>query len=307
MVLSAFLATRREFSPSRFSSLAVNSSISLRSVSSRLRSRSVKSFAVEVNSVQCSFQPPAFPRLGVQRGEIVLALARHFEARLPQRGDDIVAAAHHAVLDALDQVVPDQVAGRGFEPEPGSQLRRLDVGAVAGLLHSGPGRIVGTAPAVLVVEGVAERIERLPPSRRSNVEAAAGLKVASRREDVDMGASALLTVQYRRPCVAVGLQPRPGRLLELVEDGFDLLVSGMVVGRPGDHAGGVSVLELQRIGDRGHHVGVPPQDFDALARLPGRVLLPKEVLGRSPRRSGPVREKPNVHRRRPGSRSGPAP
>ena len=35
MVLSAFLATRREFSASRFSSLAVNSSISLRSLSSR--------------------------------------------------------------------------------------------------------------------------------------------------------------------------------------------------------------------------------------------------------------------------------
>ncbi|MDE0356841.1 MAG: hypothetical protein OXN92_03750 [Gammaproteobacteria bacterium] len=234
-------------------------------------------------------------------------MARHFEARPPQRGDDIGTVAHHSVLDALEQVVPDQVAGGGFEPESGSQLRRLDVGAVAGLLHSGPGRIVRTAPAVLVVEGVAKRIERLPPSRRGDVEAAAGLKIATRGEDVDMGASALLPVQHRRPCVAVGLQTRPGRLLELVEDGFDLLVGGAVVRCPGDHAGGVPVLEVERVGDRGHHLRVPPQHLDAFARLPGRVLLPEEVLGRSPRRSGPVREKLNVHRRRPGSRSGPAP
>ena len=224
-----------------------------------------------------------------------------------QRGDDLGTVAHHAVLDALEQVVPDQVAGRGFEPKPGPQLRRFDVGAVAGLLHSGSGRIVGTAPAMLVVEGVAERIERLPPSGRGNVQAPAGLKVASRRKDVDMGASALLTVQHGRPGVAVGLQTRPSRLLELVEDGFDLFVGGLVVRRPGDHAGRVPVLELKRIGDRGHHVGVAPQDFDSLARLPGRVLLPEEVLGRGPRRPGPVREKLNVHRRPPGSRSGPAP
>jgi len=46
-------------------------------------------------------------------------LARHFEARLPQCGDDLVAIPHRSVFDALEQVVPDQVAGGGFEAEPG--------------------------------------------------------------------------------------------------------------------------------------------------------------------------------------------
>ena len=217
-----------------------------------------------------------------------------------------MAVAHHAVLDALDQVVPDQVAWGGFEPEPGSQLRRLDVGAVSGLLHSGSGRIVGTAPAVFVVEGVPERIERPLPARRGNVQASTGLQVAPRGEDMDMGTAALLAVQHRRPRVAVGLQPRPSRLLEVFEDALDLLVGGMVVRCPGDHAGRVLVLELQRVGHRGDHVGVAPQHLDALARLPGCVLLPEEVLGRGPCRPGPVREELKVHRD-PGSRSGPAP
>ena len=90
IVRSAFLATRREFAPSRPSSLAVNSSTCRRSLSSRLWSLSVKSFARELLSIQFSFQPPPVPALRVQRGDVVLALARHFEARLPQGGDDIV-------------------------------------------------------------------------------------------------------------------------------------------------------------------------------------------------------------------------
>jgi len=40
----------------------------------------------------------------------VFALAGHFETRLPQCGDDIGTIPHHAVLDALEQVVADQVA-----------------------------------------------------------------------------------------------------------------------------------------------------------------------------------------------------
>ena len=159
---------------------------------------------------------------------------------------------------------------------------------------------------MLVVEGVAERIERPLPSRRGNVETPAGLKVAPRGEDVDMGAAALLSVQHSRPCVAVGFESGPSRLLEGVQYRLDLLVGGAVVRRPCDHAGGVPVLELQRVGDRGHHVGVAPQHLDTLARLSCRVLLPEQVLGRGARRPGPVREKLNVHRRRPGSRSGPA-
>ena len=222
-------------------------------------------------------------------------MARHFEARLPQCGDDIGTVPHRAVLDPLEQVVPDQVAGLGLQGEAGPEPRRLDVGAVSGLLHPGPGRIVRTAPAVLVVEGVAERIERPSPSRRSDVEAPPGLQVAARREDMDVSAAAALSVEDRRPCVAVGFQPRPGCLLELVEHGFDLLVGGGVTGRPGDHARGVLVIELQRVGHRSHLVGIPPEHLDAFARLSGSVPLAEEVVGRSRSGAGPAGQELNVH------------
>ncbi|WP_420447352.1 hypothetical protein [Candidatus Palauibacter sp.] len=66
---------------------------------------------MEINSVQFSFQSPPVSGLRVQRGDVIHALARHFEARLPERGDNIVAVFDRAVLDTLEQVVPDQVSG----------------------------------------------------------------------------------------------------------------------------------------------------------------------------------------------------
>ena len=304
MVRGAFLTARREFPAGRAGSLAVNSPIFRCPSSGHLHIRAVKSFGLEVKGIQPSLQPPAVPGLGVHRGQVVLALPRHFKARLPERGDDIEAVLHRAVLDALEQVVPDEVARRGFEPEPGPQLGGLDVGAVSGLLDPGPGRIVRTAPAVFVVEGVPERIERPPPARRGNVEAPPGLKVASRGKNMDVGAAALLAVEHRRPSVAVGFEPGPGRLLEGVQNLADLFVGRLVLRRPRDHAGGVPVLEPQRVRHRRHPVGIAPKDLDVFARLPGGIPLPEEVLGRRPRRSGSAGQELNVHPR-PGSGRGP--
>ena len=122
-----------------------------------------------------------------------------------------------------------------------------------------------------------------------------GLKVASRREDVDVGAAALLAVEHRRPCVAVGFEPGPGRFLEGVQNLADLFVGRLVVRCPRDHAGGVPVLEPQSVRHRRHPVRIAPKDLDAFARLPGGVPVAEEVFGRSSRRSGSARQELNVH------------
>ncbi len=209
-------------------------------------------------------------------------MAWDVEAHVLQGGDHVGAAPHRAVLDALHQVVADQCARVGLVFEPGPQLRRLDVGAMARLLPPGPRRIVGTAPAVLVVERVAQRVEGPLPAGWRDVQAAARLEVALRGEDVRVDAAAALAVQDRRPRVPVRLQPRPRRLLELVEDDFDLLGGRPVVGRPCDHGRRVLALEVERVGHGGHHVRVPAKDFDALALLPLGVPLADEILDRRP-------------------------
>ena len=256
--------------------------------------------------VQLSFQTPPVPGRGGQRRQVVLALARHFEARLPQGGDDIGPVPHRAVLDTLEQVVVDQVAGGGFEPEPGPQPRRLDVGAVSGLLHPGPRRIVGPAPAVFGVDGVAQRTEGLLPAGRRDVEALARLQVAARGQDMHVSAAAALAMQHGRPGVAVGLQPRPGCPLELIQNLADLVVGRSVLRRPGDYARCVLVLERQRVRHGGHLVGISPEDLDAFARLPGRVPPTEKVVGRRTGRAGPASQELNEHRD-PGTRRGPAP
>ena len=70
--------------------------------------------------VQLSFQTPPVPGRGGQRRQVVLALARHLQARLPQGCDDIGPIPYRAVLDTLEQVVADQVTGLGLQPEAGS-------------------------------------------------------------------------------------------------------------------------------------------------------------------------------------------
>ena len=210
------------------------------------------------------------------------------------------------MLDTLEQVVADQVAGGGLERETGAQVRRLDVGAVPGLLHPRQRRVIRPAPALLGVEGVAERVECLLPARRRDVEAPAGLQVASRSEDVHVDAAVALAVHHGRPGVAVGLEPRPGRLFEGIHDRADLRVGRSVVRCPSDHARRVLVLERQRVGHRGDLMGIPLEDLHALAQLPRRVPRPEEVIGRRPGRAGAAGQELNVHRDR-GSRRGPAP
>ena len=209
--------------------------------------------------VQRSLQPPPLPALRVVGGHVALALARHFEPRAFEGGDDLGAALHDAVLDALHQVVPDQLAGVGLVLETGPQVRRLDVGAMAGLLRPRPRRVVRPAPAVLVVEGVAQRVQGLLPAGRCDVQALARLQVAPGGQDVHVDAAAVLAVQDRRPRVAVRHQSRPRRLLELVEHGIDLRVGRPVFRRLRDHDRAVLVLELQRVGDGGHHVRIAPE------------------------------------------------
>ena len=255
--------------------------------------------------IQRSLQPPPLSAVRIAGGHVALALARHAKAGFLEGGDDVGAAAHRAVLDTLHQVVPDQLARVGFVLKAGPQVRGFDVGAMSGLLRPGTRRVVRPAPAVFVVEGVAQRVEGPLPTGRRDVEAAARLQVALRGEDVHVDAAAALAVQHRRPRVTVRFESRPSRLLELVEDRFDLRVGRPVFRSPRDHDRRVLVLELQRVGHGGHHVRVPAEDVDALAPVPGRVSLADEIVGR--RRSGApaAPEALNVHRhglRRSGPR-----
>ena len=248
----ALLAALLKLSPSRRRLLcAVIASICWRSFSCRFRSRAAESLRVEVMLVQRSLQPPPLPGLRVVGDDVVLALARHVEAGVPQRRDEVGAAAYDAVLDALHQAVADELARVGLDRQTGPQVRRVDVGAVAGLLRPGAGGVVGPAPAVLVVEAVAQRAEGLLPAGGRDVQAPAGHQVAAGGEDVHVDLAAVLAVLDGRPGVAVRLEPGPGSLPELVEDGLDLRVGRPVLRRPGDHAGGVLVLELERVGDGG--------------------------------------------------------
>ena len=213
-----------------------------------------------------------------------------------QGRDQAGAVADRASLDSLRQVLADHPAGIRLDIEACSQRGLVDVGAVrAGPVQPGPLRVVGPVPAVLVVQRVAQRVERLLPARRRDVQTLACLEVAPRGEHVHVAASVRVAVQHGAPRVAVGLEPGPGDCLELVQRLLDLRLGRLVLRRPGDHAAGVLVLEVQRVGHCRDLLQVAAQDLDLLPPLAVVVQLASQVLGRRGRAARPVSEKLDMH------------
>ena len=164
-------------------------------------------------------------------------MPRHLQPRLLQRRHHVLAVANLSGFHALLEVGPEQLARVRLDREAGPQLRRVDVRLVRARLQRPRAlRIVRAAPAVLVVQCVAQRVEALLPARRRDVQAPARLQVAARGQHVDMDPAVVLAVQHRRPGVAVRIQPGPGRLLELVQRPPDLAGARRVLRCPGDHA-----------------------------------------------------------------------
>ena len=258
----------------------------MRPLAARARSR-IRPLASGSYSQSTSL-PPTLPGLRVVGGHVVLALARNVESRFLQRVDDVGAALHDAVLDALHEIVPDDLARVGLDLQAGPQLRRVDVNPVAGVAGPGASRVVGLAPAVLIVEGVAQRTDRLVPAGRRDVEALPRLIGRSGQRRRARG--------RRRP--ARGARPpttRSGQARDRPTPSARTCrarprsARRPVLGCPRDHAvrcRGVLVLERQRIGDGGDCVGIAAANLDALAELGGRTALAEQVVGGGFRRAG---------------------
>ena len=145
---------------------------------------------------------------------------------------------------------------------------------------------------MLAVLPVPEGPEGLFPPRRRDVQALARLQIDPRREHMDVDAAFRVPVLDGAPGVPVRLQPGPGGLLELLEHFPDLPIRRVILRRPGDHAGGARVRELQGVG-HGLDLGrIADQNLDALPLPALGVLLSGQVLRRS---SSPAAEA-NHHR-----------
>ena len=195
-------------------SLRSSISSSFRSWASiRCRIRALNSFGLEVMLVQRSFQPPPRPTLRVVGGHVVLALARHVEARLLQGGDDAGPVLHRR----------PRVAIRG-QPGPGALLKLVEHpvdGLVARLVLRRPG---DHARRVLV-------LERQRVGHRGHVVSDLALAVPLARQVVGRGLSRACPPrdelnQHR---------PRPARdLVQVRADARDL-PGALALGRA--HAG----------------------------------------------------------------------
>ena len=212
-----------------------------------------------------------------------------------------------AGFDALEEVVRDEPAGIRLGVQAGAELSGGDVGFVAGLHQAPAVGVVGPGPALAAVVIVAEGVERLVMAGRGDVQALAGRKLHAGVEQVEMATAVLFPVEDGGPDVAVRVQAGEGGPFERIEHRLDLSVGGPVLRRPGDHAGGVPVLEVQSVRDGGDPEGIPAQDLHVRPRVPLGVPFADEVLGGLPGVAGAALQELNVHRRpRPGPSRVPA-
>ena len=300
----ALLAALLKLSPSRRRCAAPVCSIALRPVSHFCCSRSAKSLRVEVLLVQRSLQPPPLPALRVVGGHVALALARPRRVPLPstrprrRRGHERRRARRAA------RGSPESNSrGSGLDLQSGPQLRRVDAGTMAGLLRPGPRRVVGPAPAVLVVEGVAQRAEGLLPARRRDVEAPARSPGRTgRREDVHVDAAAALAVLDGPPTRSGPVRVRPTPSARTCR--ARPRSARRAAGPPGAHAmtpEGVLGARTRARRRRRPRRRDPPRRTSTPSRsFPGRVPLAEQVVGRRPGRTGPAGDELNVHRQAPG-------
>ena len=235
----------------------------------------------------------------------MLPLAWHLKTRPLQGGNHRGAIRDGPRFDALAQIVGYRSPGVFLRRQPGPKLGGLDVGPMAGLHVTRPLRIVRTAPALLVVLPVPQSVKRLLPSGSRDIQALAGLKIATRRQDMHVHTLARFAVLDCCPGVAVRFEARPGGFLELVHHPANLRIARVVLRCPGNHSRRVLVLELKPIGHPGHLVRMAPQHFDffrVLFRFRIRVLagdevlLAGEVVRRRRRRTGAASEKFDHHR-----------
>ena len=248
-----------------------------------------ESFPVEVTLVQRSLQPPPVSCLRMPGGHVVLALARHLQVELLQRPHHAGAVGDRTGGHAGHQVLPDQLPRVRLHLPPRPQRLRVQIRPVRRWpVRPSPRRVVRPAPAVLEVQGVAERVERLLPAGRGDVQAPPCREVAARREDVKVHPAVMVAVQDHRPDVAVPLEARPGGLLELVDDPLEFGPGRGVLGRPGHQARRVPVLEGKAVGDRRDLVRIPAQDLDRRAARARSIPLGEKVgRGRGRRARAP--------------------
>lgn len=186
----------------------------------------------------------------------MLALARHGEAGPLQLGDDLGPVAHQAILDpALHHRVQERPVDHPFR----SLQRDLPI---AGQL-----RVIGPRPAVLDVQGIAQRCVQALPARRRDVEGPAARQLHARRHEVKLDPAALrVAVPDPQHVVLVGIEAGERRALELVHHHPLLLGARRVARRERHDAACVAPVPVDRVDEIARHLRIAAQHL-------GRCML----------------------------------
>lgn len=177
--------------------------------------------------------------------------------------DYVIPVGNKTQTDLLGQIVGDvrfRVRG-GMQSV--LQPLRIDQRLVTGLAAPGPGRVVRARPVVFQVVVITPGIEVLLPTRWRDVQGFPRFQVHPGRQDVDVDTASGFVVPDRRPGIPFRLKAGPGQPLEAVQDVIDVLPGRLIFRRPGNHRGGLPMLEVQGVGDGADEFRIAAQHLNA--------------------------------------------
>ena len=157
----------------------------------------------------------------------------------------VITIVDETQIDLLSQIVSDVCFRVGGGRQSVLETVRIDQRLVSGLAFPRPGRVVRPRPVVFQVVIITPGIEILLPAWWRDVQGFPRFQIDPGRQDVDMNTAPGFIVPDRRPGIPIRLKAGPGQTLEVVQDVIDFFPGWLVLRRPGDDSGCVSVLERQ--------------------------------------------------------------
>ena len=135
------------------------------------------------------------------------------------------------------------------------QMAELDILRACGAVRPGP--------VVPDIVDIAQRVKRMLPAGRCDVEGLARFEVHPGGQDMDVDTAGFLVVPDRAPGITVRFQTRPGQALEVVQHFIDICLAGIILRRPGNQPGRGAVLEGQGVGNLPHQFRIAAQHVNS--------------------------------------------
>lgn len=105
--------------------------------------------------------------------------------------------------------------------------------------------IIRPCPACAPVPIIPQGVKGVLPAGRRNVERFAGRQLDTGNEHMQMGTAVIFYMLHSRPAILFWIKPCKGDPFKVIEYRVNLLSTGAIFWRPGNHTTGIALTEIK--------------------------------------------------------------